>query len=586
MNEPTDRTLEEAAEAVADERPLDWGSAAARNPELGKTLEELRRLESLARAHREARAEAASGAEPRAAEAPAAFTWGTLRVREKLGEGGFGEVWLAFDSALGREVALKLRRETGTSGTRRWLDEGRRLARVRHPNVLTVFGAAEHNDRAGIWTELVRGETLEQRLTREGRLGAREAALAGAELCAALSAVHAAGVVHGDLTAANVMREGHGSAGPGRLVLMDFGSGHEIDGADAIARGTPLACAPEVLRGEAATPRSDLYSLGALLFRLLTGRYPVEGATLEELSRRHAQGGRPSLRALRPDLPGELCAAVEKALEADPARRFNDAGEFERALTATLGAGRDGAVRATPLLLAAAAVGALVIGVVLVQRMRPKPAVPQPVAIHPAPAPAPEGAARTEPVPAPPLVVDAQLVRRSDGGSESLSDGARVGVGDRLALEVRCAEPAWVYVLNEDQSGHAFALFPLSGLELTNPLQANQRHRLPGALHGKPFAWQVTTNGGEERFLVVVSRHRLSLVETQLAALEGARAPDGNEPLAGNVDTPRGVGAMVEDVPDAASSAGGPLERLAKRLEGSGDAGVWVRVLRLEHPSP
>src|SRR5262249_41435561 len=151
--------------------------------------------------------------EARSAEAPTAFTWGTLRVREKLGEGAFGEVWLAFDPALGREVALKLRREAGTTGTRRWLQGGRRLAPGRHPNVLTVYGAAAHDDRAGIWTELVRGETLEQRLSREGRLGAREAAVAGAELCAALSAVHAAGVVHGDLTAANVMREGQCSSG-------------------------------------------------------------------------------------------------------------------------------------------------------------------------------------------------------------------------------------------------------------------------------------------------------------------------------------------------------------------------------------
>src|SRR5262249_20999464 len=120
---------------------------------------------------------------------------------------------------------------------------------------------------------------------------------------------------------------------------------------------------------------------------------------------------------------------------------------------------------------------------------------------------------------------------------------------------------------------------------LTNPLKANERHRLPGALHGKPFAWQVTSDGGEERFLVVVARHRLPLVETQLAALEGARPSTGNDALAGKVDTPRGVGAMVEDAPDA-SSRSGPLDRLAKRLEGSGDAGVWVRVMRLEHPAP
>src|SRR5262249_27401259 len=308
------------------------------------------------------------------------------------------------------------------------------------------------------------------------------------------------------------------------------------------------------------------------------GRYPVEATTLEELSLKQAEGGRPSLRALRPDLPGELCAAVERALETDPARRFADAGEFERALAATLRGPRDGARGGMPLLWAAAAVGVLVIGVVLAQRMRPRPVAPQPVTINPAPAPLQtvRGATQAESAPpAQPIVVDARLVRRGAGGSESLSDGASIAVGDRPALEARCADPAWVYVLNQDQSGHAFALFPLTGLELTNPPQANERHRLPGSLRGKPFAWQVTTNGGEERFLVVVARHRLPLVETQLAALEGAQPSDGGDHLAGNVDTPRGVGAMVEDVPDAAS-AGGPLDHLAKRLERSGDSGVWV----------
>src|SRR5262249_58530632 len=105
----------------------------------------------------------------------------------------------------------------------------RRLARVRHPNVVTVHGADLHDRRAGLWMEALRGRTLEERLRHEGPLGAREAALVGAELCGALAAVHGQGLVHGDVKTHNVMREGApGSArDAGRIVLMDFGSAHE-----------------------------------------------------------------------------------------------------------------------------------------------------------------------------------------------------------------------------------------------------------------------------------------------------------------------------------------------------------------------
>src|SRR6185503_5449467 len=108
------------------------------------------------------------------------FTWGFLFALEKIGDGSFGEVWRAWDPTLEREVALKLRRlapapegthplaRTSDPETRRWVDEARKLARVRHPNVLVVHGAAEHDGRAGLWTELVRGETLEHRLTASG----------------------------------------------------------------------------------------------------------------------------------------------------------------------------------------------------------------------------------------------------------------------------------------------------------------------------------------------------------------------------------------------------------------------------------
>ena len=137
-----------------------------------------------------------------------------------------------------------------------------------------MYGADEHDGRVGLWTEFVRGESLDAvGRSAHGPLGAREAALVGLDVCRALAAVHGAGLVHRDVKAQNVMRE----AG-GRIVLMDFGTGAEIAGAHARLAGTPLYLAPEIFAGEPATSlQSDIYSVGVLLFYLVTGAFPGDG---------------------------------------------------------------------------------------------------------------------------------------------------------------------------------------------------------------------------------------------------------------------------------------------------------------------
>jgi hypothetical protein len=371
MNEPLDPTLERTAGAVADDADLDWEVESARHPDLRASLAGLRTMQRLAAAHRDARLmhERAEGAlraeidrlaaEQGRAVDPAlqrpAFTWGFLRALEPIGAGSFGEVWRAWDSSLEREVALKLRRlappgesgtpvettiaRTGDPATRHRLIEARQLARVRHPNVLVVHGAAEHDGRAGLWTELVRGETLEHRLARVGKIAPREAARIGRDLCSALAAVHAAGLVHGDVKAANVMLEppSSGAGARERVVLMDFGAAHQsesaVAGALAVA-GTPLAMAPEVLAGEAATPAADLYAVGALLYRLVTGKHAVDAASLDDLLARHRRGEQPRPAALRAAMPAPLARAVSRSLARSPGDRFASAGEFARALDA------------------------------------------------------------------------------------------------------------------------------------------------------------------------------------------------------------------------------------------------------------
>jgi len=172
------------------------------------------------------------------------------------------------------------------------VEEARGLARIRHRNVLLVLGADVHDGQAGMWTELVEGATFEQLFAFFGPADWREIAGYGIELCRALSAVHAAGLVHRDVKAENVMRERGG-----RIVLMDFGSAGAYEGglaadgqaaAGANAAGvkvTPLATAPEVLAHQPASPASDVFSLGALLFRLVAGRYPVHAETLDDAIR-------------------------------------------------------------------------------------------------------------------------------------------------------------------------------------------------------------------------------------------------------------------------------------------------------------
>ncbi|HEX6791145.1 MAG TPA: protein kinase, partial [Candidatus Krumholzibacteria bacterium] len=289
------------------------------------------------------------------------FRWGPLEVRHLLGRGSFGEVYAAWDPTLHREVALKLREPE--VGTLRWLDEARNLARVRHPNVLTVHGADVLDGRAGIWTERIEGQTLEEILAGDGPLAEAEVVRIGRDLSSALAAVHDAGLVHGDVKTSNIMLEA--GAAPRRAVLVDFGSADKPVGDDipAYTIGTPLTMAPEVLDGRAASASSDVYGLGTTLFRLLTGRYPVEAESIDELKRAHASKRRLVLRATAPTVSSRLARVVERALEPDPLDRWPNAHVFRRALDDVADPARRIRVRAAAVgggVVALAAIAAIV----------------------------------------------------------------------------------------------------------------------------------------------------------------------------------------------------------------------------------
>ena len=342
---PDDPTpeLERVVEAISEGKAVEWEKAAASRKVDKETLEALRLIDTVSRLHRSGGTDAGERERADLAAATAERTWGNLSIRGPLGAGEYGEVYRAFDPGLRKEVALKLWGRTATPRTiEMLLEEARALARVRHPNVLLVLGADVHDGQVGMWTELLEGATLEQLLTELGPGHWREMAVYAIDICRALSAVHAVGLVHRDVKAANVMRERGG-----RIVLMDFGSagayatdtGEEKPPSPGAVQGTPLAMAPEVLREQRASPASDLYSLGVLIFRLVSGRYPVHARTLEELETALAHGPLPSLRSVLPDVPPEFSEAIARALERDPARRFASAVDMERALVAALTAG-------------------------------------------------------------------------------------------------------------------------------------------------------------------------------------------------------------------------------------------------------
>ena len=196
--------------------------------------------------------------------------------------------------------------------------------------MVSVLSVESHDDQIALCMEFVYGETLEDVLAR-GPLSAGEAMLVCQDVCRALAAVHLAGFVHQDVKARNVMREK-----AGRIVLMDFGAGQDLSQLGGVDRariaGTPLYMAPEVLAGEAPSAISDVYSVGVLLYHLVTGEYPVEGQTLDGIRAAHMQGRRRLLSERRPELPVTFLQVVDKALVSDPTRRFASAAQFLEAL--------------------------------------------------------------------------------------------------------------------------------------------------------------------------------------------------------------------------------------------------------------
>jgi serine/threonine protein kinase len=277
--------------------------------------------------------------QPPTEQAFAGKTIGRYRLLRRLGAGGMGTVYLAEDPHLGRPVAIKLPHFGGPptqqeDARKRFLREARVAAAVRHSNVCPIYDVGEHEGTPYVVMAYIEGCSLAERLGQEGRLDDAAAVGIAVQLAAGLGAVHECGLVHRDLKPANVLLDKRGG-----VYLADFGLARPLENAEQLSLagsvvGTPAYMAPEQAAGDTdcVGPQTDLYSLGVILYQMLTGRLPFADANVLKLLHRIAQEAPPTPSQIRPNLDPRLEAIVLRALARRPEDRFASAGASGMAL--------------------------------------------------------------------------------------------------------------------------------------------------------------------------------------------------------------------------------------------------------------
>ena len=259
---------------------------------------------------------------------------GRYEVGELLGRGGMAEVYLATDQVLDRPVAFKILGgwlANDATFVERFRREALAAARISHPNLVAVFDAGSEDGVHYIVMEHVAGETLGDLLRKEGRLDPARATRIATDVAEALGVAHAARMVHRDVKPANVML-----TPDGRTKLMDLGIARSLDG-ESITRassilGTAGYVSPEQARGDPVDHRSDVYSLGCVLYEMLTGRQPFEAADPLAVAYKHVHETPARPTSLEPSIPPALEAVTSRAMEKDPAARFQSVADMASAL--------------------------------------------------------------------------------------------------------------------------------------------------------------------------------------------------------------------------------------------------------------
>ena len=255
---------------------------------------------------------------------------GRYRLDAKIGTGGMSTVYRAFDTTLERQVAIKVMHNHiagDADQLERFRREARAVAQLSHPHVVGVIDAGEDGGTQYIVFEYVEGETLKDRIRRLGKLPVSEAVAYAIEIARALGAAHEQGIVHRDVKPQNVLIDGEGSA-----KVTDFGIARTRDQAgltmDGRVLGTTDYVSPEQALGHAVTGQSDLYSLGIVLFEMLTGDVPFKGEGQVAVAMKHVREDLPDVQIRRPEVSSALAAVVDKATEKDLDRRYADDREL------------------------------------------------------------------------------------------------------------------------------------------------------------------------------------------------------------------------------------------------------------------
>ncbi len=603
------------ADAVSAGVAINWDEAEhqAADAEEFQVLRALRSLDEIARVH--STLTPATPSSDRQTDDPPKETaaavplegierWQHLVLLQHIGQGAFGSVYRARDERLDCDVAVKLlwpKYAAAATDNSLAVKEARLLARVRHANVVTVYGAEIADGRIGIWMELIKGRTLSDVLTAQGPFGAREAAAIGLDLCSALAAVHGVGLLHRDVKARNVMREDGG-----RIVLMDFGAGTDLASSANThdLAGTPLYLAPELFDGQPATAATDIYSLGVLLYYLVSGAYPVEGSTHEEIAKAHGRHEFKPLRDRRPDLPEGFVRVIERALATQPDDRYASAGSFAQALGASVGfastrspldqrstdeVARPTSARLRSSVLAAAAVLVVASAAGLFWWKTG--------ARSTGAAQSSSGAAVQS--------QSAPVGGVTDAGLGPLPDQRQVSRGEKerkrgrapFRRERRARRPAVPHGGNlgadlrvrrqPGRQGRVAAR--ISAARSDRGAGLARRHGESDSRddgEGRGTYWQVTSAGGREHFYVVASPERLVAFEKTVAALPRPRYDQPVLPLSREaVGMLRSVGGLAKAAP-ATDGSVSSLIPLATPLLDTAETvrGYWARKITLENP--
>jgi eukaryotic-like serine/threonine-protein kinase len=252
---------------------------------------------------------------------------GRYRLDAQVGTGGMSTVYRAFDATLERRVAIKLMHRDIASDIdqlERFRREARAVAQLSHPHIVGVIDAGEEDGRPFIVFEYVEGETLKDRIRRLGRLPVDEAIAYAIEITRALGAAHARGIVHRDVKPQNVLVDEHGSA-----KVTDFGIARSIDDSGLTAEGRVLGTtdyvSPEQALGHDVNGQSDIYSLGIVLYEMLTGDVPFHGENQVAVAMKHVREDLPDIQKRRPDVSAALAAVLDRMTCRDLKKRYSDA---------------------------------------------------------------------------------------------------------------------------------------------------------------------------------------------------------------------------------------------------------------------